>query len=292
MHPHRPGAVPRGQRGHRGRRRVALPGRRWARLGVLREHPPQKALSGRGDQHRTVQLTPQSAERADQREIVRRLFREAQPRVDHDALGRDTAADGLVKRHPQLVDHLGDHIAVHRAGVHIGTLPAPVHHHIRHARRRHHRDHTAVRAAATDVVDQAGAGSHGLLRDAGPHGVHADHDALTGQSPDHRQYAAQLLVLVHPARAWPGRLAADVHQVRALGDQVEAALDPGRGVEPPAAVGEGVRRHVDHTHHGAPPPGGQAAHISPWSPLNAHTPTLGPRADAPSRAGSPAFDAR
>src|SRR5690606_40538560 len=39
-----------------------------------------------------------------------------------------------------------------------------------------------------------------------------------------------------------------IYEVGALRDQVEAALDGGARVEPAAAVGEGVGRHVDDSH--------------------------------------------
>ena len=53
-------------------------------------------------------------------------------------------------------------------------------------------------------------------------------DAVGGQPADDRDDAAQLLGLVDPGGAGAGGLAADVHQVGALGDQVEAVLDGGR----------------------------------------------------------------
>ena len=62
-----------------------------------------------------------------------------------------------------------------------------------------------------------------------------------GQRLDDGQHPSGLLGLVDPLGARPGRLAADVDQVRAGRDQVVAVRDRAAGVEPPAAVGERVR---------------------------------------------------
>ena len=67
-------------------------------------------------------------------------------------------------------------------------------------------------------------------------------DALGGQAPDDGDDAPQLLRLVDPGGAGPGGLAADVDQVGALGDQVEAVLDGGlvSNHRPPSEKESGV----------------------------------------------------
>ena len=120
------------------------------------------------------------------------------------------------------------------------------------------RDHRGVGEAAADVVDEGRAGGEGLLGDGGAHGVDGDGDALGGQAADDGDDPAQFLVLVDPGGAGAGGLAADVDEVGALGDEVEAVLDGGRGVEPAAAVGEGVGGDVDDSHDRAAVPLRQA----------------------------------
>ena len=111
-----------------------------------------------------------------------------------------------------------------------------------------------VGEAAADVVDEGGAGREGLLGDGGAHGVHGDGDALGGEPADDGDDALELLRLVDAGGAGAGGLAADVDQVGALGDQVEAVLDGGRRVEPAAAVGEGVGGDVHDPHDRAAVP--------------------------------------
>ena len=69
-------------------------------------------------------------------------------------------------------------------------------------------------------------------------------------------------VLVDAGGAGAGGLAADVHEVGALGDQVEAVLDGGRRVEPAAAVGEGIGGHVDDSHDRAAVPCRQSCDLA------------------------------
>ena len=74
-----------------------------------------------------------------------------------------------------------------------------------------------------------------------------------GQLGDDRPDPAQLFLGRDALCAGPGRLASDIDDVGALPGQVQAVLDGGVRPEPGTAVGERVRRHVDHAHHQAPP---------------------------------------
>ena len=85
----------------------------------------------------------------------------------------------------------------------------------------------SARPPLTSLTRAAPAAS-GLFGDGGAHGVDGDGDALGGEAADDGDDAAQLLGLVDAGGAGPGGLAADVDQVGALGDQVEAVLDGGR----------------------------------------------------------------
>ena len=168
------------------------------------------------------------------------LLGEAEAGVDHEALGGDAALDDGLGTDAEFGDDLGHHVVVDRAAVHVLAEAAPVHHHEGGAGGGDRGDHRGVREPAADVVDQNRAGGYRLFGDAGAHGVDGDGDALGGQAPHDRDDAAQLLVLVHAGGAGAGGLAPDVDEVGSLRDEVEAVFDGGGGVEPPAAVGEGV----------------------------------------------------
>ena len=102
---------------------------------------------------------------------------------------------------------------------------------------------------ATDVVDDRCARGHGLPGDRGF--VRVDrhrHATVTRQCCDHRQHASQFLAGVDGLGAGPRRLAANVQNVGAVGNHLQAIVDCSRGVESPSAVGEGVRRDVDDPH--------------------------------------------
>ena len=111
--------------------------------------------------------------------------------------------------------------------LHVVAVPAPVHHDVGHARLGHQPGHVRVGEPAADVVDQADARLDGPLGHLGAHRVHADHRPRPDQLGDDRLDPAQLLVGRDPLRARPGRLAADVDDVGALGDQLKAVLDRG-----------------------------------------------------------------
>lgn len=213
-----------------------------------------------------------------QREIVLGALGEAETGVDHQALGRDAAGDDRRHALAEFGHHLGDDVRVDGAVVHVLAEAAPVHDDEGHARGGDGGHHGRVREAAADVVDQDGAGGHRLVGDPGAHGVHGHRDALGGQAPYDGYDAPQLLVLVDPRGAGARRLTADVHQVGALGDQIETALHGGGGVEPATAVREGIGRHIDDAHDRAAVPLGQAVDRAPSAvrAQRTHTSTLGP----------------
>ena len=179
-------------------------------------------------------------------------LREAQPGIQDDP-GR--VHPGL--RHhldpaAQFLAHLGHHILVHGPGIHAVTVAAPVHHDIRHAGRRDEAGHLGVGQAAAHVVDQPGARFQGPLGHLGAHRVHADRDACRGQATDHGSDPAQFLFGGDALRARAGGFPAHVHDVRALGQEFQAVMDPGLRPEPLAPVREGVGGDVHHAHDQAP----------------------------------------
>jgi len=127
-----------------------------------------------------------------------------------------------------------------------------VHDHVRSLRLRHEPGHVRVGQPAADVVHQGGSGVQGGFRDGRPHGVHADEGAGADEGGDDRDYPAQFLFGADPLGTRAGGFTADVDDVRALGDELQAMGDRGARVLPLTAVGERVGRDVDHSHHQAP----------------------------------------
>ncbi len=201
-----------------------------------------------------------------------RLLREAEPRVGDQPRRVDAPPDRASDAGPQLGHHLADHVRVDGPVVHVDALATPVHHHERHPRLRDHGHHRGVGPAAAHVVDQPGPRLHRRACHRGAHRVDADDDALAGELPHHGHDPPQLLRLVHPRRARPGRLPPDVDEIRALGHQLHAAFGRRLGVEPPPAVGERVRCDIDHPHDRAAVPAGQAGHVTGRV---AHAPRVG-----------------
>src|SRR5690606_16812230 len=244
--PDRPGAGLRGEGGDGGGGRVPLPGGRGCAVRAGQD-VAEEPLAGRGDEQR-VPEGEDGVEAGQEGEVVVGALGEAEARVDDHAVRGDAARqDGLHAR-VQLVDDLADHVVVGAPDVGALQQAAPVHDHEGRPGGGHHGDHGRVGESAADVVDEGGPGDEGLFRDGGPHGVDGDGDALRGEAADHRDDPPEFLGLVDAGGAGAGGLAADVDEVGALRDQVEAALDGGARVEPAAAVGEGVGRHVDDSH--------------------------------------------
>jgi hypothetical protein len=213
------------------------------------------ALAGGGDEQRVAE-GEDPVEAREEGEVVLGVLGEAEAGVDDDAVGGDAAGqDGLDTR-VQFVDDFGDDVGVLAADVAALEEAAPVHDDEGGAGVGDGRDHAGVGEAAADVVDEGGTGREGPFGDGGAHGVDGDRDPLGGQAADDGDDAAQFLGLVDPGGSGAGGLAADVDQVRALGDQVEATLDGGRGVEEAAAVGEGVGGDVHDSHDRAAVPFG------------------------------------
>ena len=81
-----------------------------------------------------------------------------------------------------------------------------------------------------------------------------------GQGLDDGHDPGQLLVERDGLGPGPGGLPADVDDVGPLGHHAEAVGHGALGGVVEAAVGEGVRRHVEHPHDERPRPGSALAH--------------------------------
>ena len=160
------------------------------------------------------------------------------------------AADQLVARWRQLGHHVGDDVVVDRPGLHVGAVPSPVHRDERHAApRRPPRPSSGSASPAAHVVDDGRPGRERLGRPP----------RRASCRPTRRRPAAASAATTGSTRrsssatrralgTGPGRLAADVEDVGALGDQLAAVLDRRRRLEPLAAVAERVGRDVDDAH--------------------------------------------
>src|SRR5215472_9966257 len=170
------------------------------------------------------------------------LLAEAEPGVQHDHRRVDAFGGHRVDPPGEFVMHFADHVLVDGAGLHVVAVPAPVHDDVGDARLRHQPGHVRVGEPAAHVVDQADSRLKRPFGDLGAHRVHADHHAGPDKLGDDWLDPAQFLLHRYPLRSRPGALAADVHDVGALGDQLKAVLDRGGGAIPLPAVREGVRR--------------------------------------------------
>jgi hypothetical protein len=92
------------------------------------------------------------------------------------------------------------------------------------------------------------------VRDPGAHRVDAHEDSGGRKLTHDRQHPPHLLGGRDAVRTRPGRLTADVHDIGTLRGKRQTVLDRGGGLEVAAAVGEGVRGHVDDPHDEAPLP--------------------------------------
>ncbi len=182
-------------------------------------------------------------------EVVGKRLAETEPRVDdHPGAVHALFLQPGDTSGQETVD-LRDHVLVVRSQLHVAGGAEPMHDHHPAAGVAHHRHHRRVVAQGRDVVDQVGA-----LLERGPGhrclgGVDGyRHCAAAAHRPHRRQHPGQFLGLAHRLGKGPGRLAADIDQVRALGEQL---VDAGRERVlslPAAAVGNGIWGDVDNTH--------------------------------------------
>src|SRR5690606_36517107 len=142
--------------------------------------------------------------------VVLGALGEAEPGVEDDLVLGDALGEHRVDPFGELLTHLGDHVGVDGAAVHVVAVAAPVHHHVRHAGGGDHTGHLGVGQAAAHVVHQGRAGLDRDLGHLGAHRVHAHRDALGDEGADHRLDAADLLLQRHPGGAGAGGLTAHV----------------------------------------------------------------------------------
>ena len=136
-----------------------------------------------------------------------------------------------------------------RRGCHVGAVPAPVHHHVRHPGLGDQPAAIAgsARPPLTSLTSAAPAAS--AARPPRPHGVDADRHArprpARGRPGATRRSSSSALT-----RCAPGRVDSPPTSTMSApcGGQLQAVLDRRRRVEPRAAVGERVRRDVDDAH--------------------------------------------
>ncbi len=208
----------------------------------------QERLARRPDEDRTIEFG-QPVQSGQGFPGVLGALGETKSRVEDQPIARDPAARRPADRRLELSHNLAGDVAVHGPAIHLGGASAVVHQHERSAGARDDRREVGVVLQATDVVDDRCARGHGVACDRGLVGVDRHrHATVTRQRCDDRQHASQFLAGVDGLGAGPRRLAANIQNVGAVGNHLQAIVDCSRGVESPSAVGEGVRRDVDDPH--------------------------------------------
>ena len=160
------------------------------------------------------------------------------------------AATATASRSSRKAGDLGDDVVVARRDLHRARLSLHVHEANVRARRRRStpasvRDRR--RRAVTSLTSDAPS-CEGLPRDLRLRGV--DRDRHAGEQLEHRHDAAQLLVERDGLGSRPRRLAADVDERGAFGEQPPRASPPRRaGSRLSPAVREAVGRDVHDAHH-------------------------------------------
>ena len=212
----------------------------------LREVPTTHGETG-GDQRVEV---------GEQREVVADGLAEADAGVDPDLARRPSAAAASA-RSTRNAPHLGHDVVVAGVGLHGPGVAQHVHRDEPDAGpgRRGHVGQVAE-TSLTSVAPAAMAASAtsawrvSMLTRTSPASASIDGD-----------HPAAFLGRIDGLGAGPGRLAADVDDVGALGDQRPAVGDGRLVVEVPAAVGERVGGDVEHAHHER---AGRAPYLPPW----------------------------
>ena len=215
---------------------------------LRRQQGAEERLPGDPDQHRTVQLI-QLTQPAQQFPVVLGGLGEADTRVDDQPVGGDSGPLRIGDLLAQLGHYLGHHVGVRGSALHVLGVAAPVHADIREAALGHQGQQLWIGPAAGDVVDQPNPGGDGLGGDLAAHRVDADAGAGGSEGPHDRNHPAQLLGHGRADRPGARGFATYLDDVGPLLDELETVGDRGLVIEPLTAVGEGVRRDVDHAHH-------------------------------------------
>src|SRR5262249_32136668 len=113
-----------------------------------------------------------------------------------------------------------------------------------------HFGQAGIKAKATDVVDDAGTGARGLLRNLCFCRVNRNGQGTQAlmHGANYRQYTTKFLLRRYRFGSGTSRLAAHVNPVRTLTCHLDAVLDRPLRIDIQPAVGERVRGYVEHAH--------------------------------------------
>ena len=228
------------------------------------EHGADEALAGGPHQQGEAggRELPQAPQK---REVVLGGFGKAQPRIPDDPLRPHPGGEGLRRGGLQLLPHLAHHIAVHRQAIHRAAIAPAVGHHIGATSGGDQGQHRRIPQAAArrrgggvgaaHIVDPLGARRQGRLSDRRMKGVDRQHSLGPGGA-DRRQGRPQALPFprgTHLQRPRPGALGAEIQHGRPLPQQPSRL--PHRRLHrlQPPPIAEGIRREVEHAHHGGGP---------------------------------------
>ncbi|MDT4852212.1 hypothetical protein FQZ97_864360 [compost metagenome] len=185
----------------------------------------------------------------EQTEVVRQVFCKTEPRIEDDALGRDSHGEACLHAFGEKTRDLAKQVVITRILLHVARLAKHVHQaHREPAIGR--RIQGAVAAQGAHIVDhprpKARAFAH-HRRGGGIQGNH--HIQFAGDGLDHWRDTLQLLGRRHRAGSRPSRLTADVDQGRASGHHLGGMAQRRVASIEATAVGERIGGDIEDAHH-------------------------------------------
>ena len=216
------------------------------RLAVATRHVAEQALARCADEQRKTERA-QFAESSHELKVVLAALGKSEARIEHDPALVDARPPRNLQRPLEEKELVGDHVGklfAVASGVH-DDKPRP-------RFRRHPRD-VGLALQAMDIVDDMHAGSDRQSRRLGVISVDRnERPTLRRECFDHRQDSRLLLPGRDGRRAGPGRLAADVDDLGALGQHAPGMRNRTAWLNKLTSIGKAVRRgvHDPHQHGG------------------------------------------
>ena len=228
--------------------RVAVAGRTI--LPVAGKELAQEALPANPPQNPKVgESILESVDGVDELPVMLSSLREADTRIDNDALTVDSGSHGGVNLPGSLRDDISDHVVIVDEILHSGGLTSPMHKDVVDTGVGGNVEDLRFSLAARNVIDNARSGPNNGFGYRGAHGVDRNGDPVGNQGFDNRQNTTQLFVLGSALGARTSGLATDIDDVGSFDDEIAGVANGYLGIGPHASVREGVRGDVDDTHH-------------------------------------------
>src|SRR5262245_42384933 len=201
-------------------------------------------------QNGQAEFVSESIESVDELEVLFGGLAEPDAGVEDDPLPPRPATERFLDRPSQSADHFCEDVVDWRLLMHHSGRAARMHQNQRGARLRRDLGHGGVEPESADVVDDLSPRSKRGPRDLTLSRVDGDRNSQPApQRFDHGHYAAYLFFGAYRLRSGPGRFAANIQNVRALGLDLEGAGDRALEIGVLPAVREGIGRHIERAHH-------------------------------------------